>query len=733
MRSPSLKRVLHRFSPAIGSVDAWAVGLATLLVAGCASAGLGSGGGGAPVHSFGAADIEANLRYAEQQILKTENRIGVAEQPRYTTTAYKGGKWDTAPVTDWRSGFFTGSEWLMYEAFGDNANQWRAKAEERTRAFNSEMSRPQDHDIGFKALATFGLGLRLAGLDEEFRPKILEAANTLAARFSGQYGVTRSWNNEGPDFRVIVDNMMNLELFFLAAELTPKPTDRDRWLSMAVSHAKQTEQNQIRDSDDPKIDGGTCHVYMYNRGVCETRQGLYHGSTWSRGQAWVMYAYAMVFRYAKRWPQYAGDAKLFLATAQRTSDFFLRRLAEPKHGDWIPLHDFDAEKGAVKDTSAAAIAAAALIELATLDEVPAQKRATYRAAAESMLHDLSSTSGAKPYRTNAAPTDLDEEVILLRGTTAYAPYAVGLKEVESGLSYGDHYYIEAMLRLRDAFGDSPRAPGFLSGTRGHESIALAWTGTRGATKYQIKRASNAKGSFAPLTTTTDTRFVDKTAAAGQPFAYQVTATNTAGKESASSNTADLPVSTFSNADIGDSVPAGGSIEENGNGGGTIIVKGAGLDIWGKADACHFFYKAMKGNGTATVRLVSIQDTHVYAKAGIMMRESTKPGSKYVWVGLTPTPGHGYRLQSRSTTDGASLRLKIGNTKTPSWLRLHRNGEGRTFSASYSVDGKTFLSAGTVTVDLPKDILVGLAVSSHAPGSLNSVKFDNLTLPKDPQP
>ncbi|HEY0707824.1 MAG TPA: hypothetical protein VGG33_13555 [Polyangia bacterium] len=696
------------------------------MLAGCAGAGLGNRSGAGPaVKPFTAADIEANLRYAEQQILKTENRIGVAEQPRYTTTHYKGGKWDTAPVTDWRSGFFTGSEWLMYEAFGDNANQWRAKAEERTRAFNAEMSRPQDHDIGFKALATFWLGLRLAGHDDEFRPKILEAAHTLAARFSGQYGVTRSWNNEGEDFRVIVDNMMNLELFFLAAELTPNPSDRDRWLNMAVSHAKQTEKNQIRDSADPNIDGGTCHVYMYNRGVCETRQGLYHGSTWTRGQAWVMYGYAMAFRYAKRWPQFAEETKLFLATAQRTSDFYLRRLAEPKHGDWVPLHDFDAQPGAVKDTSAAAIAAAALVELSTLEEIPAAKRATYRAAAESMLADLSSTSGAKPYRTNAAPTDLDEEVILLRGTTAYAPTAVGQKEVESGLSYGDHYYIEAMLRLKDAYGDSPRPPGFLIGTRGESSIALAWTRTRGGVKYQVKRAGNPKGAFAAVTTTAGADFVDKSAAAGQPFAYVVTATNSAGKESAPSNVADLPVSTFSSADVGDTRPPGGFIEA----GGTITVKGAGLDIWGNADACHFVYKKMSGNGTVSVRLVNIQGTHVYAKAGIMMRESTKPGSKYVWVGLTPTPGHGYRLQSRSATDGASLRLKIGITQTPSWLRLHRNGGGKTFSASYSTDGKTFLSAGTVTVDLPKEILVGLAVSSHANGTLNAVKFDNLTLPQ----
>ncbi|HEY0711035.1 MAG TPA: hypothetical protein VGF45_00055, partial [Polyangia bacterium] len=274
-------------------------------------------------------DIASNLLYVEQQVLKTENRLANNAHPRYTPVDYAGGQWSTSDKTDWRCGFFNGTEWLVYEALGDGVNGWRAKAEGRTRDFVTETTRAQTHDIGFKTVNTYGHAFRLTNL-EEFRPKIFEGANTLGNRFLTQYGVTRSWEDTNGDVRVIIDNMMNLEVFFMAAELTSNTTDRDRWLSMAISHANKTEQNHIRDSVDPNVDGSTCHVFYYNQNVCRTWQGISDSSTWTRGQAWAMYGFTMAHRYAKRWPQYGADAALYLATAQRTSDLFLRRLAEAK-------------------------------------------------------------------------------------------------------------------------------------------------------------------------------------------------------------------------------------------------------------------------------------------------------------------------------------------------------------------------------------------------------------------
>jgi unsaturated chondroitin disaccharide hydrolase len=472
--------------------------------------------------------VDEDLAFAEQQVRKAENRLELDVQPRFTAADFAGGPWVTAPRTDWRSGFFTGLEWLMFESFPDGAHGWQAMAEERTRGFAGEVSRPQTHDIGFKTLGTYGNAYRLTNRDE-LRAKIFAGANTLAARFLPQHGVTQSWGNQvgSGDLRVIIDNMMNVELFFQAAELTSDAADRERWLGMALSHARTTAKNHVR------ADGSTCHVYFYNLGVCRTHQGLADGSTWSRGQAWAMHGFTTSYEYARKYPQHRDDAELFLQTAQRTADLYLRRLGEPKNGDWIPLHDFDAPAGSPKDSSAAAVAASALLELSRLPAVPATRRADYRRAAEAMLLDLSRGGGAKPYRETAAPSDLAKETVLLRATTTYrGPGHPSNADVERGLVYADYYFVEALLRWRDLYGPTPKAPAFLTAAAGPAGVALSWMPTRGAASYTVKRRS-AGGAYVAVHTGTEPSYVDTSAPAGSD--YVVTATNQIVVESAPSN------------------------------------------------------------------------------------------------------------------------------------------------------------------------------------------------------
>jgi hypothetical protein len=68
-------------------------------------------------------------------------------------------------------------------------------------------------------------------------------AAALAARFNPIVGCTRSWNTADPtDFQVIIDNMMNVEVLFNAANLTGNDTLRQ----IAISHADKTMMNHIR-------------------------------------------------------------------------------------------------------------------------------------------------------------------------------------------------------------------------------------------------------------------------------------------------------------------------------------------------------------------------------------------------------------------------------------------------------------------------------------------------------
>lgn len=426
-----------------------------LALAGCDGSGERGGGLAVRTPALTIAGVNDLLAFAEGQMLKTEARLGPSAHPLFTATDFQGGAWETGVTMDWRSPFFAASEWLLFRALGDTANGWRARADERTRDFDAEVRLARTHDVGFKTLLTYGLGFAVTK-NEAYRAKIFEGANALGSRFLPQYGVTQSWDDLGATpVRVIVDNMMNVELFFLAAELTTSATDRDRWLNMGVSHAVTTERNHIRDSANPAIDGSTCHVYFYDRGVCVTHQGLTDSSTWSRGQAWAMYGYTTSHRYVKAYPQYATQARLFLDTARRTSDLYLRRLAEPKHGDAVPLHDFDAAAGAPKDTTAAAVAASALIELSTVAEVAAADRARYKLAAERMLDDLGAPAGR--YREPPGALGTARESILLRGTTSFSDVGAGKVHIERGIIYGDYYFLEALTRYKAAY-DVPTAP-----------------------------------------------------------------------------------------------------------------------------------------------------------------------------------------------------------------------------------------------------------------------------------
>ena len=70
-------------------------------------------------------------------------------------------------------------------------------------------------------------------------------ASSLAGRFSPIVGCTRSWDNttDETDFEVIIDNMINLELFFESNALEANQT----LIDMATSHANKTMVNHVRE------------------------------------------------------------------------------------------------------------------------------------------------------------------------------------------------------------------------------------------------------------------------------------------------------------------------------------------------------------------------------------------------------------------------------------------------------------------------------------------------------
>lgn len=176
---------------------------------------------------------------------------------------------------------------------------------------------------------------------------------------------------------------------------------------------------------------------------------------------------------------------------------------------------------------------------------------------------------------------------------------------------------------------------------------------------------------------------------------------------------------WSNTDIGNVGVSGEANFLNGH----FNLLASGSDIWESADAFHFASKSLAGDGSIIAKMTALQFTDPWAKAGVMFRESNSPGAKYVFLALT---GQGsLALQSRATTDALTSSTDGPVAKPPQWLKLIRNGNY--FTSWLSADGTNWIAAGGVTNLLNKNLLVGLAVTSHNNAVLNSTLFEKVAV------
>jgi hypothetical protein len=364
------------------------------------------------------------FEFAAQQLEATTQAVSSTQYPTYTNAS---GSWNTDDPEDWRSGFFPGSLWLMYDWSGEEG--WRTQAERWLGSLEGEKNDTSTHDVGFKIFTSFGNAYRLTG-NEDYRQVILTAAESLDMRYDADVGAIRSWGsiNDNSEFLVIIDNMMNLEILFWAS----KNGGDDALFSHAVEHALTTYEHHVRP------DGSTYQVVEFDPSSGDVRerrthQGLNDESTWARGQAWAVYGFTMTYRET-------GDP-IFLDAARETADYFIDNLPF----DHVPFWDFDVTSGGLedKDSSAAAIVASGLMALGELE--PDSLRAqNYLDAALDILASLSSPAYLAEGTGNAA--------VLLHGTQNR-----NSANFDTGLIYGDYYFVEALLRYQQSIQPTPTA------------------------------------------------------------------------------------------------------------------------------------------------------------------------------------------------------------------------------------------------------------------------------------
>jgi regulation of enolase protein 1 (concanavalin A-like superfamily) len=180
---------------------------------------------------------------------------------------------------------------------------------------------------------------------------------------------------------------------------------------------------------------------------------------------------------------------------------------------------------------------------------------------------------------------------------------------------------------------------------------------------------------------------------------------------------------WTDVDVGMVGAAGSSILM----GGTFQVRGAGGDIWGSNDAFHFVQQAIAGDATITARVTGVQNTQAWAKAGLMMRDGTAVNARNAFTFVTPSAMNAYRFQRRVTAGGSTSTAGAGAGTTPTWLRLVRRGN--VFTSSFSADGATWtvIDPPSTIMNTPATLNVGLVVTSHVAGTLNTSTFDSVAI------
>ena len=162
----------------------------------------------------------------------------------------------------------------------------------------------------------------------------------------------------------------------------------------------------------------------------------------------------------------------------------------------------------------------------------------------------------------------------------------------------------------------------------------------------------------------------------------------------------------------------------------ITMSAAGTDIWNGADEFRFAFKRLNGNGSIIAKVESIGNTNAWAKAGVMIRDTLEPGSKFAYLIVSPSSGvsFGRRPMTDSTTCESTTQASI---VAPYWVKLTRTGN--TIAAQLSADGKTWAdindgAGGLASVDLAMgtNIYIGLCVTSHNAAAVTTGVFSNIT-------
>ena len=151
------------------------------------------------------------------------------------------------------------------------------------------------------------------------------------------------------------------------------------------------------------------------------------------------------------------------------------------------------------------------------------------------------------------------------------------------------------------------------------------------------------------------------------------------------------------------------------------MTGAGADIWGAADAFHFTYQQLTGDGEIVAHVTTVSATNAWHKVAVMIRNDLTPGSAHGMMLVSSAKGLAF--QRRVVTGGLSTSTAGPPLAAPQWVRIAR--AGNLITASYSTDGTAWTIVGTDTIPMGPTVYIGLANSSHSNTMVGTARVDGV--------
>lgn len=269
---------------------------------------------------------------------------------------------------------------------------------------------------------------------------------------------------------------------------------------------------------------------------------------------------------------------------------------------------------------------------------------------------------------------------------------------------------------------------------------MSWVESIGANSYTVKRATKSEGPYSAIAKNVkQSSYVDKQVKAGVIYHYTITASNEKAESTNSFETAiaaGLP-SPWKQLNIG---RTSGITSFDGK---IVTIETTGKNLDSSNDELHFTYQPLSNNGEIIARFVP-QPSSQFSEMSLMMREGLNDNSRFISLLIYPAktdqielPDWRVKMVTRkngsASADTNSISFSVsqpavtwGRLTGFVWLRLQR--KNNCFVGSVSYDGKTWTNLPDILIQLNKNLLAGITVSSGIPNS-TTVFFDKVTIKK----